>query len=166
MRKLQLVFLSLFLFCSCAQVYFANPQPIKGTKIKTFIPDIQGNYFDSLIDISIFKNEIVVAGYHYQITSKNPVENEVLVKYYKDYYFVSFSDSAYFSVFMAKFYDTKLALYMLNADTYSQSKLQRLVNVEKVNEEKNWYLIDPSKKEFDEILDFGLFEVVNVLERR
>ena len=164
-NKLLFVFPFLFFF-SCSQVYFLTPQPLKGTSIKSFMPDVQGEYSDSIIDITILKNEIIIWGERYQMTSKNPVGNEVLVKYYKDFYFASFNDSGYFSVLMGKFYENKLAVYMLNADEYSISNLKRLINVDKLNNEIGGYLIDPSKKEFDEIIDYDFFEVVNVLQKK
>lgn len=165
MRNVIRVLGLIFLFSGCAQLYFTKPQPQKGITIKSFIDDIQGVYSDSTIDVEIFKNEIIVADEKYLLTTKTLGKNEVLIKYYKDFYFASFKDSSYYSVFMCKFYDNKLAIYMLNPDPQSINSLKKFIDVKTLNEEKKWYVIEPSKKEFDLIFHNEMFDVVNVLEK-
>lgn len=149
---------------SCAQIYFSEPMPQKGTTVKSFIEDLQGEYQDSLLDVVIMKDAIIVSGDKFSLTSKTPAENEVLVKYYKDFYFTCFADSSYFEVYMAKFYDeNKLALYMLNADESSRSRMARFTNVETLDSLS--FVLSPTNKEFEKLIDYGMFEVISVLEK-
>ncbi|HPR59704.1 MAG TPA: hypothetical protein PLF35_02090, partial [Prolixibacteraceae bacterium] len=55
------LFLSVLVLLSCEQVYFATPQPLKGTKIKSFISEIQGSYADSTLDVTVLKDALVIA---------------------------------------------------------------------------------------------------------
>jgi hypothetical protein len=66
---------------------------------------------------------------------------------------------------MANFYENKLAIYMLNADERSIDILNRFVSVDTLNAKEEHYLINPGKKEFDQLVDNDLFNVVSVLEK-
>ena len=165
MKRNLLVLVSIFLFFGCARVYFANPQPLKGTTVKSFVKDIRGIYADSILTVEIQADELIVNGDRYRLSKDEPSEAEVLVKYYNDFYFASFSDSAYFLVFMGKFYENKLAVYMLNADQRSVDILNRFVKVDTPDAAQKSYLIDPSKKEFSAVIESGLFDVVSVMTK-
>ena len=162
---IQFIF-TLVLFTSCSQVFFTSPQPQKGFIVKSFINEIQGVYSDSTLKVEVRKNDLIISGDHYKLSSKIPVENEVLIRFYKDFYFASFKDSAYYSVFMAKFYENKLAVYMLNADQLSISRLQKLNKVEVIDSINDTYLINITNKIFDQLIDAEMFSVVNVLVKK
>lgn len=157
--------LSCIFLTGCAQVYFASPQPQKGITVKSFIDDIQGTYSDSLLCVVIEKQELVIEGDRYKLTSGLPAKHELLVKYYNDFYFASFKEADYYVVFMAKFYNNKMAIYLLNADQRSISVLSRFIKVDTLNTEKKSYLVDPTKKEFSSMVENGAFEVMRVLEK-
>lgn len=159
------LYLSVFVMFACEQVYFATPQPMKGTKIKSFISEVQGSYADSTLDITVLKDALVIAHDTFELTTQTPVDGQVSVRFYKNYYFASIPDSNFFSVYMANFYDNKLAIYMLNADARSIEILNRFVLVDTLNAKEGHYLINPSKKEFDLLVDYDLFNVVSVLEK-
>lgn len=148
---------------ACAQVYFASPQPSKGTVTRSFIPDIQGCYSDSTLEVCLLKNALVVSSDTFLLTNKVPVGDQVLVKFYKNYYFASFPDSNNFLVYMANFYDNKMAVYTLNADRQSIDILQRFVKVDVIDVENEQYLVNPSAKEFDQIIENELFDVLGIL---
>ena len=166
MRKLSIIIVVGLMINACAQVYFAAPQPQKGTTVRSFLNELHGVYSDSNYVVEIRKNEMVVSGDRYQLTSKTPLDNEVLVKFYKNFYFASFLDTLHYTVFMGKFYDNKLAVYMLNADSRSIEILNRYVAVDTINANDSTYFINPSKKAFDQMIDDELFDVVCVLEKR
>lgn len=165
MRKLFMIFVVSLLFTACAQVYFATPQPQKGTTVRSFLDELHGVYSDSNYIVEILKNEMLVSGDRYRLTTKTPLDNEVMIKFYKNFYFASFYDTLHYTVFMGRFYDNKLAVYMLNADSRSIEILNRYVVVDTINAEDNTYFINPSKKEFDQMIDDELFDVVCVLEK-
>jgi hypothetical protein len=165
MKHFLLGVLLLFIASSCATVYFTTPQPTKGVVVKSFIKEVQGHYVDSLLDIKLLKNEMVVNGEKYQMVSSIKGKNDVLVKYYKDYYFASFKDSIYYSVFMAKFFEDKLSVYMLNPDARSVEFLKRFVTLETLDAGNKEYLIEASSKAFDQLIDNDVFDVITVLKR-
>ena len=164
MRKVFLLLFGVFIMTSCAQVYFVTPQPQKGTVIKSFIDNLQGVYSDSLLTVEVSQKEIVVDGEHFSLVKNEPNEHEVLIRYYNDFYFASFKDSLYYSVFIGKFYEDKLAVYMLNADQRSIDILKRFVTAEQIDANGS-YLINPSKKEFFTLFDSGVFDVVCVMKK-
>jgi hypothetical protein len=162
-------FISLFLLVlatSCGTVYFSSPQPANGKVVKVFDEKIRGFYSDSTLDIRILADSVFINGDHFKLTTENPDSDKVLVKFYKDFYFASLSDSVYFNVFMASFYDNKLAIYMLNPDERSIEILKRAVDVQPLDGRNGSYLISPSKKEFNEIIDWELFDLVSILTRK
>ena len=165
MKWMKLVLIALIL-SSCGQIYFKEPMPQKGTTVKSFVDEIQGIYQDSLLKVEIYKKSLVISGEKFELTKKIPGNGEVLVKYYRDFYFASFADSSYFQVYMVKFYDdNKLALYMLNADESSRKRIARFTKVETIDDSKQAYLLEPTKKEFSELVDYGMFEVFGILEK-
>lgn len=165
MKKLIVGILILFSCISCGGVYFSSPLPEKGLSIKSFVGDVVGNYSDTIINVSIYKNGVTVFGENFSLTKKEPKEGEVLVKFYNNNYFANFNIDNHFFVIMAKFYDNKLALYTLNADSYSISRLKKVINVAVLDSCNDSYLISPTKKEFDDLVNYDMFEVLTVLTR-
>lgn len=166
MKSVLFIFLSALLLSSCAQLYFSEPQPKKGMTIKSFMDDLQGEYSDSILTVAIDKKEVVVGGEHYQLTSKTPGEGEVLVKFYKNYYFANFRDSVYYAVIMGKFYENKLALFMISPDGRTIGRLQNFGEITALDTINKTYLMNSSKKQFDQLVDYGMFDVINVLEKK
>lgn len=165
MKRIILIVLIVPFFTQCAQLYFTSPQPARGIAIKHFEPDLQGYYADSLMSVTVMNDFLVVESDTFILNPKLPNEGEVLVKFYNNFYFANFRDSLYFSVFMGKFYDDKLAMYMLNADERSITLLKRFMDIQVIDEEKEYYLADPSKREFQQLVDSEMFDVVSVLQR-
>jgi len=155
-----------FLLSSCAQVFFAEPQPQKGIVIKNFMQDVVGIYADTTLEVEVFKTGLKIADENYTLSPKSPLKSEVYVKFYRGFYFANFLDSIHYSVYMAKFYDDKLALYMLNADKMSIEKIQKITAVSVLDSANQTYLVNPTKKEFDTLLDYENFDVIGVLTKQ
>jgi len=164
MKKTVYILIVLFI-SACGQVYFSEPNPQRGVRVKSIPEELQGVYADSAFQIKIEEDWINVMGEPYSITKRNAAADEVTIRYYKNRYFVSFKDSIYYSVFMGHFYDDKLAVYMLNPDARSVGILSRFVNVDTINAENEYYLISPSKREFDAIIDNEVFDVFGVFTK-
>ncbi len=165
-KRLFIPLLLLVLTTSCAQVYFSLPQPANGKIVKAFDKEIQGFYADSILDVKVSSDSIWINNQSFKLTSEMPGKDQALVKFYKDFYFVSLCDSIYFTVFMASFYEDKLAIYMLNPDQRSIENLKRVVDVKTLDDGKVSYLIAPSKKEFNDIIDWELFDLVCILKKQ
>lgn len=165
MKNFAYLIIVLLLTSACGQVYFTEPNPQRGVKLKTFPEEIQGTYADSTLQIVITSDSISIFDEKYKLTKNDEGEHEVNVRFYQNKYFASIKDSAYYSVFMGNFYDNKLAVYMLNADDRSINILSHFVKIDTLNAAKEHYLINPSKNEFDAIINNELFDVVGVLEK-
>lgn len=165
MKNLAYLIIALLLSSACGQVYFTEPSPQRGVKLKSFPESIQGTYTDSTLQIVITSDSIRVFDEKYKLTKNDAGTGEVNVRFYQNMYFASFKDSLYYSVYMGSFYDNKLAVYMLNADERSINILSRFVEIDTLDVEKEHYLINPSKTEFDAIINNELFDVVEVLEK-
>ncbi len=158
--------LLLIALTSCAKVYFKTPQPLNGKLVKTFSKDVIGEYADSTLDVVVLKDSIKINGEFYSLSSEIIDSTQVIVKFYKDFYFATFKESKYYDVYMANFYEDKLALYMLNGDSRSISYLSRIVDVDTLNAEDEQYIINPTKREFNDIVDWELFELISVLKKQ
>jgi hypothetical protein len=158
--------LMVLLLSACSQVYFATPQPQKGFVVKSFIESIQGVYADSLIEVEILKNEVLISGYRFRLTNQDPCEDEVLVRFYNDAYFASLRDSLWFTVFMVRFDQDKMAIYMPGADAHSVSRMKHHVEVETIDSIKGFYLIDPTIKEFEKLMENEAFELAKLLLKK
>jgi hypothetical protein len=153
------------LFNRCASVSFTSPQPHNGVVVKSFREDVQGVYSDEKIQLELMQNILNVDGIPFRLVSEIEDENELLVKYYKDFYFASFKDSLNFIVFKAKIYDDKLALYMVNGDAYTVELLNEMFEEKMSTEENNQFVLDLSRKEFDQLIENGMFDLIGVLTR-
>lgn len=158
-------FVLLLLFAGCSQVYFAAPQPKKGVVIKSFMGNVQGVYADSLIEVEVRNDMVLIAGTSFKLVSKSPADNELLVRFYNNAYFASLKDSLWYTVMMVKFEHEKMAIYMPGADALSVARLQRHVHVDTLDAVRRYYLIDPGSKEFDQLLANEVFEVSAVLKK-
>jgi hypothetical protein len=165
MRTSIFVLLS-FILAACSQVFFAQPQPTRGVVVRSFPDNLLGEYSDSVLDVSILTNAIHVGSDKYELTKGIPDDNQVIVRYYKNFYFASFHDEEYYQVFMGSFYDSKLAVYMLNADEHSIDIIGKIVEVDTICSENGTFLIDPSRRQFDALIENELFDVLGVLERK
>lgn len=151
---------------SCAKVYFVSPHPISGKTIKFIPKEIIGEYSDSTLDVKVFKDSLIINSDKFILTTLSPDTNQVLVKYYRDFYFATFKEKNLFDVYMASFYEDKLALYMINGDERSINTLKRVVDVDTIDIKEEVYLINPTKKEFNDILEWELFELISILKKQ
>jgi hypothetical protein len=151
---------------SCGKVYFKTPQPVNGKVIKTFSKDLIGEYADSSIYVAILKDSVKVNNEVFGLSSETIDTTKVIVKYYKGFYFATFKENQYFDVYMASFYEDKLALYMLNGDSRSVNNLSRIVDVDTLSAEDEQYIINPTKREFNDIVDWEMFELISVLKKQ
>lgn len=125
-----------------------------------------GEYSDSTLDVKVFRDSIVVNSDKFLLTTQSPDSNEFLIKNYRDFYFATFKEKLYYDVYMASFYEDKLALYMINGDERSINTLKRVVEVDTIDIKEEVYLINPTKKEFNDILEWELFELISILKKQ
>lgn len=165
MKLYGVVLVLLLMFSSCAQIYMVEPQPQKGMVIKSFIDQIQGEYSNENLSLTIHEREVIVAGLSFKLSAKTPIENEVLVKFYREYYFANFFDKGAYVLVMAKFYDDKVALYLLSPDARTVKQLTDFGAVAKMDSLSKSYLMTTTKKQFDQLLDYEMLMVEQVLEK-
>jgi hypothetical protein len=159
--------LLLFILGACSQVYFNAPQPEKGKPMGSFPRFMEATYSNDILEVELKDDAIFVNGVRLQLTKELPGKGEVQLRFSNNLYFANFSDSIYFSVFMAQFYDDKLVLYMLSPDERSVNVLKRYIALEQIQvHSKKSHLITPVKKEFANLVDLDLFESFAVLTKQ
>jgi hypothetical protein len=160
------VALGLLLLTACSQVYFPAPQPEKGKPMASFPKIMQGTYSNESLSVEIKGDAVLINGIPFPMTRELPSKGQVQIRFSNNLYFANFSDSVYYSVIMAQFYEDKLALFMLNPDKQSVSILQRFVPTKEITlHGKKSVLVAPVKNDFYTLVDNDLWEAICVLKK-
>ncbi len=160
-----IVFFFLILLGGCDRVVFIEPQPVKGRIMGSMPKMYQGVYESPNLHLELKKESIVLNGLSFVLSKELPREGTIQLRFYDNQYFVNIGDSTGYSVFMARFTDDKLAVYMLNPDARSLERIKRVAEVETVkNTVNNLHYINLPKKNFFELIDSEMFDVISVLQ--
>jgi hypothetical protein len=165
MRVFYSVVIFLFVVLTgCDRVVFDEPQPVKGRVLSTIPKMYLGVYQSSNLHLELKKDAIVVNGLSFALSRELPTEGTTQLRFYDNLYFANVGDSTGYSVFMAQFFDDKLAVYMLNPDGRSLSRIKRVAQVSTLETSKpKRHKILLSKNNFFELVDSEMFDVVSVL---
>jgi hypothetical protein len=169
MKQLNLIVLVLaVLFAmACQPIHFTQSQPVKGKIITKFSPQQQGSYKSGERTVYLTADSILTGYFNLKLTAVEPGKNEAQVKIQNDVYFVNISESGQYTVVLAKFFDDKLALYMLNSDSRTLGMIERFTTVERKTTAngKPYFMLNPSRKEMNTLVDYDIFEVVEVYQK-
>lgn len=166
--KLIFFLIVILLFSACSRVVFNTPQPEKGRPLASVPKFYIGQYENENLQIELKKEAIVVNGLSFTLTKSLPVDNQVQLRFYNNLYFINVGDSTGYSVFMAQFpEEDKLAIYMLNPDSRSLSRIRKYATVETL-QSGSWekHFIQLPKQGFPGLVDQELFDVVGVLTKQ
>lgn len=153
---------------SCNTVYFAQPQPIKGKAITQISKDKLGHYKGEYYDLNIEASTITCAPNNsFTLTDEVASVDHILLKSQGDLYYANIFDSTAYILILGKFYEDKLALYMLDDDDRTINLLKRIVTVEEFQNrvKRSSIKIDPTKKELSELIDMDLFSVIDICKK-
>lgn len=161
---LSFLMLSMILI-SCKTIYFKQSQPFETTSINEFPESIRGLYttkdndtlkigrfgFDTKNNKSQFKSEVILNS------------DSLTLKQLNDYYVLSMLEEAYWEVFLLKSNNDTLTIYNIDINDDESgfvNKISKITPVRIIKNEKGeviHYLINPSKKQFEQLIDLKLF---------
>jgi hypothetical protein len=157
-------------FSSCNRVVFEKPQPERARVMASFPKMYHGTYSNPNLEISILKNSVSVNGYTFQLAGEKVANGQLQMRFAQNFFFANFPDpvdSTKFIVIMAQFLNDQLAVYMLNPDRRSLSRIQRVSTVEHFDLfGKTVHVVRPHRNLFQEIVDQEMFDVVGVLKKQ
>jgi len=181
MKKVLFLFCGLLISTSCSFVRFENPPPTENRELKNMPSKLIGNYVDPDGD-TLFVNKK-------SFTFKNDEEKKlsgdrVVLKKYKDFYVLSCKEilhgnkrttlSGWDVILVELQDDNTLICHSINTSTPEKeqaavAKLKDILFVEKLYDdnvrEKEYFVINPSKAEFKEILSKEIFSIVMKFKR-
>jgi hypothetical protein len=180
---IRLLFLAAFwtlMFASCKEVSFREPQP-PGVKPLSEVPqELRGMYTPVLADSSEKVDTLIVEswGYHFKDSEdkdwlgRGTISDSLVVKFYKDYYFVNFRSGNQWVLRLIKKNANGniefLSIDLQNDDT-SKDRLKKLSKKVKYKEVKRgddiFYQINPTSSQLMTLIDEGFFTGIT-LERR
>ena len=166
MKRLIYSLALIFLLSSCDQVIFPEPQPKKVKALKEIPGELQGVFLDHNGD-SLFVYEHSFSYHTNEFTAMKNVylsDSAVLKKYQKKYFFntmIWVDEESYWVTYMLETYDQgkKMDVYSMDpGDIVKLAKLQEITSkVKDIDDESEFYLFDPSKRDYKKIIADTIF---------
>ena len=157
MKKLFIVILAVFLM-SCSAIKFETVQPIDGDVLKAFPKTFVGEYLseDKKDTLTVTKSNFSIG------KDKITLGDSLVLKMYNEYYSLNVKDdSGFWQVCLFKKNDKNIVANFFDLDKDNPFVIKKLKEVLPVKEIKNdkdiFYLINPTKEEFQALIDKNLF---------
>jgi len=175
MKLSQLILLfTVLLLLGCSTVKFEEPQPVNLRFLKSFPKSLIGLYVDNDMDTLVvnhnfFKYE---GEDKYLVTSDLDLElGDAVLKKYKGYYILSIKSEGLWDVVLINQKNENLHVSYINLGNNEGAlirRLEKIVRVEKVIQEDSKtseYIINPSKRDFKDIIKENIFSEVQTFTR-
>ena len=151
---------------SCTTVQFATSQPKDAEILTEFPANLIGSYYGS--DKDSHKDSLIITKNSIQekkSSSANVLEPDKLVlKKSNEYYILSGKESETWGVTALKQKGNKLSIYVLAYDKESEveliskiEKITKVIQIQDSSEKAIQYIINPSKEQFQLLLDRKVF---------
>lgn len=164
MKKLILSIMTLVGFLSCTTVRFENPQPVDSQQLAEFPLQMQGLFIseeDDTLEVSTYKFSYR-NGEDMNITG-DLLSQETVLKEFGDYYILNIKDEGVWDVFPLKVRKNRLIAYYSSLESDVEDLMEELKKTSVVkeipdtNDQLGYYLVSPSKKEFEFLFEKNLF---------
>lgn len=159
MKTIYLIFglLSLIFMSSCSNVVFKQALPQEENSLSEFPKKIRGTYIDDESDtLVITRNAYTYGNINSQPLFHGELSEEVVLKKYKDFYFLNFqSDNNYWEMMAGQFKRSEVILFSIDVENSDQFKIIEEYmdgDYQKINKDDK-YLIDPSLKQLLNMLE-------------
>jgi hypothetical protein len=153
---------------SCTTVKFDKPQPADTNELKSFSSNLIGTFVGNSNDT------LVISDKSFNYGSKksslihidgNLTNGQTVLKMSQDNYVLSLKDSSYWIVVIIKGTQTGLSVKYISLDKPDKDKeavIKKIQDITKVKEIKkegkvDYYLLAPTKQEFEKMLTGGVF---------
>lgn len=149
------------LLSGCTSVKFEQAQPLSSAPEKKIPASLHGNW------VGMDKDTLIVEATTFTYRKEKHLlkEGEVEFRLYDEMIFLNVYDKAYWEVFIIDpSQEDKLGIsFIYMEDKEDKEVIEKLKLITEVTEKEKdgekYLIIDPSKKEFEEILKQGLFEI-------
>jgi len=160
-------------FSSCTSVKFENSQPKDTEELNAFPPSLVGVYFDGEKDTLTLTNNSFKYGNEKSFFHLNGTlaSGESTLKISNDYLVLSLKDKGTWEVIVGKFSGKDLIAFYIDIDKEREKTIKQLKEIVTVKEIKNdngtidYYLINPTKNEFEKLIQKNLFAKKVVFKR-
>ncbi|HHH53102.1 MAG TPA: hypothetical protein ENK91_05545 [Bacteroidetes bacterium] len=188
MKSSVFYFFLLLFFASCSPVLFETIDFVKDNTLE-FIPiELRGKYISSDGDYLTLSDRILDMGYD-SINGKRQMDTlkrgSFEIAKFEDYYLLCKKDDGFWSIVPLLLNRNKLNVYYIDEDEYAEnnlkdikdenkkkeiffSRLNKITPVKKIYKESgkiDYYLINPTKKQFKKLLYKGFFSKIDELTR-
>ena len=177
MRHGGVVFLMLFLFASCKEVSFREPQPLGRRALSTVPKKLQGKYLPYQENGELSKDTIVVTrngyrfGYYDEVPAANHradyeegvLSDSLILKSYRGYYFLNLYENPEWLLRVIHQEKNGDLIYMtMEQETVDFNdyiaKLSLEMPIDSIDlEDRTIYYIDPSPSELIKLIEKGFF---------
>jgi len=180
MKNIMFLFCGLLLLASCSTVRFESPQPNDTKELKKMPSKLTGNYLDDDGDtLFVTKTSFILK----EDEEKKLSSDRVALKKCKDFYVLSCKEILHgdkrtnlhgWDIILVKLLDDDLVCYSINTSTAEKEQaaitmLKDILPVEKLNDKdgrkEEYFMINPGKEEFEEIISKDIFSVVMEFKR-
>lgn len=173
MKSVGLIFVWALLFYSCKEVTFKAPQPLGVNQLTEVPAALRGKYQPTAeMTADEKKDTLIIESWGYHFTDNNDkdwlnrgvISDSLVVKFYKDFYFVNFRSGDQWSLRLIKQKPNGEIDFMsidLSDDTTRPDIIKKLSKKMKVTEIKRgddvFYQINPTKDQLMALIKEGYF---------
>ncbi len=174
MKNILFIMIAIILMLSsCITVKFEDAQPKDTPELKEFPESMLGVYFDNNKDTLTITNFSFKYGSKKSLLYQNKTlsPDESVLKKFNDYYVLSLKDDDNWEVVVFKCIEKDLSVFYINLDKNRERTLSKIKAIMPVKEIKgnngkiDYYLINPSKKDFQTLLDKEIFSHIGDFKR-
>jgi hypothetical protein len=173
-KTILIISATVLLLSACTSVKFETSQPKGVPELTEFPKEVLGNYTDAE------KDTLIIAKSTYKVGSKKSSfystdtlsSGKITLKKYNDYYVLSRKDENAWEIVTFKSMGDNLTVYYINYNSENEKeiieKLRKIVTVKEVKNTEgkiDYYLINPTKEEFDALMNKQLFSKIVCFKR-
>lgn len=167
MKKLKSIgwLVAIAILFSCKSMYFKVPQPLDTVNLKDFPDSIRGLYTSENIDtLKIDQYSFVMGNKDSSVEGGGNLNSDSLtLKQMKEYLVLSIKEGDYWDVLLINYNKDTLTTFNIDINDEENDNLNKISKITPFRTLKNDkdeivnYLINPSKKQFEQLVDLKLF---------
>ena len=163
MRTYWLALLILLPFTACVDLGFREAQPLSGSDLNEFPPELIGT-FANKEDTIIVRPRMLISG---NDSTSVAFSDTVKLRQMQDWYFLNIteSDQDYWTVVCARVKGGKLVIRIPEIDKEDKARLSKYGEVEEVYSQLNnlsAYIIDPAEEDWPKLMKSKLFKATKL----
>jgi hypothetical protein len=156
---------AMMILFSCKTMFFKVPQPLDTINLKEFPDSIRGFYTSENIDtLKIDQFSFVMGNKDSSVEGCGNLNSDsITLKQLREYLVLSIKEGDYWDVLLIKYNKDTLTTFNIDINDEENDNLNKISKITPFRTLKNDkgeivnYLINPSKKQFEELVDLNLF---------